>query len=183
MNIPNTLTLLRIALIPLFVALFWLPFEWTNLAAAGVFLLAAITDWLDGYLARRLGQTSRLGAFLDPVADKLIVCVALVLLLQRDPTIALAVPVLVIVGREITVSALREWMAELGARNQVSVSGLGKLKTITQMVALVLMIARDSVWGLPLYVLGFTALYASAALTLWSMMVYLRAAWPALTKE
>ena len=183
MNIPNTVTLIRIALIPIFVMLFWLPFDWTNLAAAGVFLLGALSDWLDGYLARRLSQTSRLGAFLDPVADKLIVCVALVLLLQRDPTIALAVPVLVIIGREITVSALREWMAELGARNQVSVSGLGKLKTITQMVALVLMIARDAVWGVPLYALGFAALYTAAALTLWSMLVYLRAAWPALSKE
>ena len=183
MTIPNTLTLLRIGLIPLFVVLFWLPFQGTDLLAAGVFLLAAITDWLDGYLARRLGQTSRLGAFLDPVADKLIVAVALVLILQRDPTIAVALPTMVIIGREITVSALREWMAELGARAKVAVSWLGKLKTTFQMVALCLMIAREPVAGLPSYLLGLVALYAAAALTLWSMVLYLHAAWPALSDE
>lgn len=183
MTIPNTLTLLRIALIPLFVVLFWLPFQGTDLLAAAVFLLAAVTDWLDGYLARRLGQTSRLGAFLDPVADKLIVAVALVLILQRDPTIAVALPTMVIIGREITVSALREWMAELGARAKVAVSWLGKVKTTFQMVALCLMIAREPVAGLPSYLIGLVALYVAAALTLWSMVLYLRAAWPALSDE
>jgi len=183
MNIPNTLTMLRIALIPLFVILFWLPFTWTDFAAATVFLLAAITDWLDGYLARKLDQTSRLGAFLDPVADKLIVAVALVLLLQRDPTVALALPTMVIIGREITVSALREWMAELGARAKVAVSRLGKVKTTFQMVALLLMIAREPVFGLPVYGLGVLALYVAAALTLWSMVLYLQAAWPAFSDE
>ena len=183
MTIPNTLTLLRIALIPLFVVLFWLPFQGPDLLAAAVFLLAAVTDWLDGYLARRLGQTSRLGAFLDPVADKLIVAVALVLILQRDPTIAVALPTMVIIGREITVSALREWMAELGARAKVAVSWLGKVKTTFQMVALCLMIAREPVAGLPSYLIGLVALYVAAALTLWSMVLYLRAAWPALSDE
>ncbi len=181
MNIPNTLTLLRIGLIPCFVVLYWATPAWTQLAAAIVFALAAVTDWLDGYLARRLGQTSPLGAFLDPVADKLIVAVALVLLLQRDPTIAIAVPVAVIICREITVSALREWMAELGSRKKVAVSSLGKVKTTAQMVALLLMIAREPLMGLPIYTIGVIALYIAAVLTLWSMIIYLRAAWPALT--
>ncbi len=181
MNIPNRLTLLRIALIPLFVVLFWMPFEWTNLLAAGVFLLAAITDWLDGYLARKLDQASNLGAFLDPVADKLIVAVALILLLQRDPSALIALPTMVIIGREITVSALREWMAELGARSKVAVSRLGKVKTTFQMIALLLMIAREPLWGLPVYALGVVGLYVAAGLTLWSMVLYLQAAWPALS--
>ncbi len=183
MNIPNSLTLLRIALIPCFIVLFWAPAPWTHLVAAGIFGFAAITDWLDGYLARRLGQTSPLGAFLDPVADKLIVAVALILLLQRDPRIAIALPVAIIIGREITVSALREWMAELGARKTVAVSGLGKIKTTAQMIALLLMIARESWLGLPIYSIGVVALYVAAALTLWSMILYLRAAWPALTES
>ena len=183
MTIPNALTFLRIALIPLFVVLFWLPFHWTDLAAAAVFLLAATTDWLDGYLARRLGQTSRLGAFLDPVADKLIVAVALILLLQREPTVGLALPTMVIIGREITVSALREWMAELGARAKVAVSRMGKVKTTFQMIALTLMIARQPVAGLPSDLIGIVALYVAAALTLWSMVLYLRAAWPALSED
>lgn len=183
MNIPNSLTLLRIGLIPCFIVLFWAPPAWTELAAASVFGLAAATDWLDGYLARRLGQTSRLGAFLDPVADKLIVAVALILLLQRDPRIAIALPVAVIIGREITISALREWMAELGARKTVAVSALGKIKTTAQMIALLLMIARESWFGLPIYELGVAALYVAASLTLWSMVIYLKAAWPALTES
>lgn len=181
MNIPNSLTLLRIGLIPCFIALFWAPMPWTHLAAAAVFGVAAITDWLDGYLARRLGQTSPLGAFLDPVADKLIVAVALILLLQRDPTITIALPVAIIIGREITVSALREWMAELGARKRVAVSSLGKVKTTAQMIALLLMIARVPLMGLPTYTIGVIALYIAAVLTLWSMFIYLKAAWPALT--
>lgn len=183
MNIPNSLTLLRIGLIPVFIGLYWAPPAWTQLAAAGVFALAAITDWLDGYLARRLGQTSALGAFLDPVADKLIVAVALILLLQRDPAIVIAIPVAVIIGREITVSALREWMAELGARGKVAVSSLGKIKTTAQMIALLLMIAREPWLGLPVYHIGVVALYVAATLTLWSMILYLRAAWPALTSS
>jgi len=183
MNIPNSLSLLRIGLIPCFVIVFYLPFGWARLAAAALFGLAAITDWLDGYLARRLGQTSKLGAFLDPVADKLMVVVVLVVLLQTDPSIGLALPVAVIIGREITVSALREWMAELGARTKVAVSSLGKLKTVAQMVAIILMILRGTVDGLPIYKTGYVLLYLATVLTLWSMVHYLWAAWPELKRH
>jgi CDP-diacylglycerol--glycerol-3-phosphate 3-phosphatidyltransferase/cardiolipin synthase len=179
-NTPNILTLLRIVLIPVFVGVFYLPAPWGRLACAVVFAVAAVTDWFDGYLARRLGQTSPLGAFLDPVADKLMVAVALVLLVQADPRAVLALPAAVIIGREITVSALREWMAELGARSRVAVSALGKFKTTAQMVAILLLILDDSLWNLPVYYLGLALLYLAAILTLWSMMLYLRAAWPSL---
>jgi CDP-diacylglycerol--glycerol-3-phosphate 3-phosphatidyltransferase/cardiolipin synthase len=179
-NTPNILTFLRIVLIPVFVVIFYLPQPWARLACALVFGVAAITDWFDGYLARRLGQTSPLGAFLDPVADKLMVAVALVLLVQADPRAVLALPAAVIIGREITVSALREWMAELGARSQVAVSMLGKFKTTAQMVAILILILDESLWGLPIYELGLVLLYIAALLTLWSMLLYLRAAWPSL---
>ncbi|MGA7981216.1 MAG: CDP-diacylglycerol--glycerol-3-phosphate 3-phosphatidyltransferase [Chromatiaceae bacterium] len=180
-NTPNLLTLLRILLIPVFVAVFYVPLSWARVACALVFGAAALTDWLDGYLARRWQQTSPLGAFLDPVADKLMVAIALVLLVQADPRAALALPAAVIVGREITVSALREWMAELGARSRVAVSMGGKFKTTTQMVAIFLLVLRDSLLGVPVYGVGMVLLYIAAALTLWSMMRYLRAAWPSLT--
>ena len=183
MNIPNSLSLMRIIFIPCFVVIFYLPFGWSRLAAAALFALAALTDWLDGYLARRLGQTSKLGAFLDPVADKLMVAVVLVILLQANPSIWLAIPVAVIIGREITVSALREWMAELGARTQVAVSSLGKLKTVAQMTAIALLILDGTVDGLPIYQTGFALLYVATLLTLWSMVQYLRAAWPKLSRE
>ena len=182
-SIPNILTLLRIALIPVFVGVFYLPWQWSNLACAAVFGLAAGTDWLDGYLARRLGQTSPLGAFLDPVADKLMVAAALILLVEADPTPALAVPVVIIIGREITISALREWMAELGERATVAVSTMGKVKTVTQMVAIALLIYRDDLWVVPIYTTGYVLLYVAAILTLWSMVVYLRAAWPSMSGE
>ncbi len=180
MNLPNLLTLLRIVLIPVMAVVFYLPWRWTHLVAAALFTLAALTDWLDGYLARRLGQTSALGAFLDPVADKLMVVVALVLLLQRDPTVWLALPAAVIIGREIAVSALREWMAELGARRKVAVSLIGKYKTAAQMVAIIFMLYREPIAGVPVYNVGFALLYVAAALTIWSMSVYLVAAWPRL---
>lgn len=183
MNVPNSLSLLRIALIPCFAVVFYLPFPWARVAAAALFGLAALTDWLDGYLARRLGQTSKLGAFLDPVADKLMVATVLVLLLQSDPSIGLALPVAVIIGREITVSALREWMAELGARGTVAVSSLGKIKTAAQMIAIALLILRGTLEGIPVYDAGFVLLYVAAALTLWSMVQYLRAAWPELSRH
>jgi len=178
-NTPNLLTLLRIALIPVFVGVFYIPTRWASLACALVFTLAAITDWLDGYLARRWEQTSSLGAFLDPVADKLMVAVALVLLVQSDPRAVLALPAAVIIGREITVSALREWMAELGARAQVAVSKVGKVKTTAQMLAIILLILDDT--DSPVYGLGMVLLYVAAVLTLWSMVLYLRVAWPSLT--
>ncbi len=178
-NTPNLLTFLRIVLIPVFVGIFYIPVPWARFACALVFSVAAVTDWLDGYLARRWGQTSPLGAFLDPVADKLMVAVALVLLVQADPRAMLALPAAVIIGREITVSALREWMAELGARGQVAVSKVGKFKTTAQMVAIILLILV--VPSSPVYGFAMVLLYVAAALTLWSMVLYLRAAWPSLT--
>ncbi|MCB1859477.1 MAG: CDP-diacylglycerol--glycerol-3-phosphate 3-phosphatidyltransferase [Gammaproteobacteria bacterium] len=180
-NIPNYLTLLRILLIPVFVVVFYLPWEWAHQACAFVFTLAGMTDWLDGYLARRLNQVSSMGAFLDPVADKLMVSTALILLVQADPKPALAVPALIIIGREITISALREWMAELGARAKVAVSVIGKIKTAVQIVAIVMLIYRRDLFGLPIYTIGYVLLYVAAILTLWSMLVYIKAAWPALT--
>ena len=180
MNIPNTLTLFRIALIPVFIIVFYLPVEWSHIAATAVFSLAAITDALDGYLARKLNQTSTLGAFLDPVADKLMVAVVLVLLVQQHPTVWLALPAAVIIGREIAVSALREWMAELGARSKVAVSVYGKFKTIAQMVALILLIYRESIMIIPVYMVGMILLYIAAILTLLSMIQYISAAWPKL---
>jgi len=183
LNVPNSLTLVRIVLIPVFAIVFFLPLGWANAVAAALFGLAALTDWLDGWLARRLGQVSALGAFLDPVADKLMVAVVLVLLVQAHPTPWLAVPAAIIIGREITISALREWMAELGARKHVAVSRLGKFKTIVQMVALVLMLYREPVLGLPVYGVGFVLLYVAALLTLWSMCLYLLAAYPRLREK
>ncbi len=180
MNIPNILTLSRIVLIPVFVVIFYLPVSWNYLAACVIFILAAITDGLDGYYARKLGLTSALGAFLDPVADKLMIAVVLVLLVEDQPSIWLALPAAVIIGREITISALREWMAELGASNKVAVSGYGKLKTICQMVALGFLIYHNDLFGIPIYSIGMVLLYIASILTLWSMFLYLKAAWPQL---
>lgn len=182
MNIPNSLTLLRIALIPCFVGVFYVEMHWAPIAAAIVFSLAAITDWLDGYLARKLGQMSKLGAFLDPVADKLMVAVVLVILLQADPKIWFAIPVAVIIGREIAVSALREWMAELGLRGKVAVSFFGKVKTFAQMAAIILLILSHSEYFAVLAIPGYWLLYVAAALTLWSMLQYLKLAWPELSQ-
>ncbi len=183
LNIPNLLTLLRILLIPVFVIIYYLPWQQASVVCAVVFALAGMTDWLDGYLARRLGQVSPLGAFLDPVADKLMVATALILLVQADPTPALAIPSVVIIGREIVISALREWMAELGARVKVAVSVIGKIKTAFQMVAILLMIYRDDAFGLPVYTIGYVLLYVAVILTLWSMVIYLRGAWPSLVEN
>jgi CDP-diacylglycerol--glycerol-3-phosphate 3-phosphatidyltransferase len=190
--IANVLTVVRILMIPLVVILFYAPFAWSNPSAAIVFILAALTDSLDGYLARKLGQTSALGAFLDPVADKLMVVTALVLLVSYDPPmlelvvydphVLITLTAAVIVGREITISALREWMAEMGARGKVAVSSIGKWKTGFQMTGLSLMLFRSDVWILPAFELGVYCLVAAAALTLWSMIVYLKAAWPELTR-
>jgi CDP-diacylglycerol--glycerol-3-phosphate 3-phosphatidyltransferase len=186
-NLPNLLTFLRIGLIPVFVVVFYLPLSWSHIAAAALFALAGATDWLDGYLARRLGQTSAFGAFLDPVADKLMVGVTLVLLVDVNPTpfsgVLLALPAAVIIGREIVISALREWMAELGERTQVAVSVIGKIKTSAQMLALLLLLYRESIGDFPTAEAGFVLLYVAAVLTLWSMMIYLRAAWPTLSNN
>jgi CDP-diacylglycerol--glycerol-3-phosphate 3-phosphatidyltransferase/cardiolipin synthase len=183
LNIANTLTVARIVMIPLVVLLFYMPTPWSNPAAAIVFALAAITDSLDGYLARKLGQTTALGAFLDPVADKLMVATALVLVVSADPRWYIVLSAAVIIGREITISALREWMAAIGAGSKVAVSSLGKLKTIAQMTGLSLLLFREDLLGLPIYELGIVATVCAAALTLWSMVVYARSAWPDLSRD
>jgi CDP-diacylglycerol--glycerol-3-phosphate 3-phosphatidyltransferase len=185
-NLPNALTWFRVVAIPLVVLVFYGPelFEWQDSwarpAAGLLFGLAGITDYFDGYLARRLGLTSSFGAFLDPVADKLIVSTALVLLVQADPQITLALVAAIIIGREITVSALREWMSQIGARAHVAVSIFGKWKTTLQIIGISFMLYRERLFGLPTYRIGEWLVYVAAALTLWSMIDYLRAAWPAM---
>ena len=188
MTFPMILTLLRIALIPVLVLFFYLPYFWAPLAAAGVFILAAVTDWLDGYLARRMGLMSAFGAFLDPVADKLMVATALVLLVQTTPPIVAPVIVFtlsaaIIIGREIAISALREWMSEMGESGTVKVGLLGKFKTIFQMTAISCLLFQYSLFGLPVALVGELLLYLAAALTLWSMWEYLHAAWPVMSRE
>jgi CDP-diacylglycerol--glycerol-3-phosphate 3-phosphatidyltransferase/cardiolipin synthase len=182
-TIPNILTLLRIALIPVFMMAYYLPVSWSHVATTAIFGLAAITDWFDGYLARRLEQTSPFGAFLDPVADKLIVAVALIVLVQGNPTLLFVIPASIIVGREIAISALREWMAEIGERAQVAVSTIGKIKTTAQMTALLLLLYREPLWVMPTQEIGMVLLYLAAGLTLWSMFIYLKAAWPILSSQ
>jgi len=180
-NVPNALTWLRISMIPAILALFYLlPYPWADPAACAAFALAGITDTLDGYYARKLGQTSRLGAFLDPVADKLIVAAALVLIVSKDPRWFVVIVAVVIIGREIAVSALREWMAEIGARGRIKVSVLAKYKTIMQIVGLSLLLFREDIFGIPTYKLGLFLTAVAAVLTLWSMIQYLRLAWPEL---
>ncbi|WP_372862062.1 CDP-diacylglycerol--glycerol-3-phosphate 3-phosphatidyltransferase [Spongiibacter sp.] len=178
MNIPNALTLFRIALIPVFVVLFYLPFPGSYLVTAAVFALAGVTDWLDGYLARKLGQSTPLGAFLDPVADKLMVAVALALLIERYDSVWFTLPAIIIIGREIVISALREWMAELGKRTSVAVSYLGKVKTTAQIVAIIGLLMMPPVPASLWYQANMLCLYVAALLTLWSMLIYLHAAWP-----
>jgi CDP-diacylglycerol---glycerol-3-phosphate 3-phosphatidyltransferase len=180
LRLPNALTWLRILMIPGVFALFYLPYSWKDPATCAAFALAGITDSLDGYLARRWGQTSRLGAFLDPVADKLIVAAALVLIVSRDPSWYLVIVATVIIGREIAVSALREWMAEIGARGRIKVSILGKYKTIMQIFGLSMMLFHHALFGIAIYKLGVVLTAIAAVLTLWSMILYLRLAWPEL---
>ncbi|MDO4222684.1 MAG: CDP-diacylglycerol--glycerol-3-phosphate 3-phosphatidyltransferase [Acinetobacter sp.] len=188
LNIPNLLTLARIALIPVFLLLaYWSPSEWfndepventgilmRNVVLMIIFILAAVTDWFDGYLARTLNQTSAFGRFLDPVADKLMVAAALIVLVEKHPTILMSFAAIVIISREITVSALREWMAELGARASVAVSTMGKYKTAFQMIAISVFLLN---WS-PVEPLAYILLYLAVILTLWSMFIYLKAAWP-----
>lgn len=181
-NLPNILTLLRIALIPVFIVVYYLPWEWHHLAAAAIFGLAAGTDWVDGYLARKLNQVTPFGAFLDPVADKLIVVAALVLLLEVHSTPWFALPAIVIIGREIVISALREWMSELGSGSTVAVSMLGKIKTWVQMTAVAILLLAKPEQEL-LTTIGFVAIYAAAIMTLWSMIQYLVIAWPQLSGQ
>lgn len=181
-NLPNILTLLRILLIPVFIVVYYLPWEWHHIASAAIFGAAALTDWVDGYLARRFNQVTAFGAFLDPVADKLIVAAALLLLLEVYSTPWFALPVIVIIGRELVISALREWMAGLGYSGSVAVSLIGKVKTWAQMiaVALLLLATPEHEW---LIMAGFCAIYVAALLTLWSMLLYLKQAWPQLSAE
>jgi len=192
LTVPTMLTLLRIVMIPVLVVVFYLPYTWTNVAAAAIFALAAITDWLDGAIARRYQQYSAFGAFLDPVADKLMVATALFLIVQGHPTAWMALWAAVIVGREIAVSALREWMAELGQRARVAVATVGKIKTIAQMVALFCLLyainpakpPHPMPWmGSFVFHVGDWLLAIAALLTLWSGYEYLRAAWPVLRAE
>lgn len=181
MNIPNILTSLRILLIPIFVLVYYLPYDWAPMATGIIFAIAGFTDWLDGYLARKWNQTSPFGAFLDPVADKLLVAISLVLLVEGYANWWITIPAVVIIGREIVISALREWMAEIGKRASVAVSYIGKVKTALQMLAIMLMIITEPYTNVSWA--GIVALYLAAMLTLWSMYQYVRAAWPALSEE
>lgn len=183
LTIPTLLTLIRIALIPVMVIVFYLPYQWTNLAAAAVFALGALTDWLDGWIARRFNMYSAFGAFLDPVADKLAVTVALFIIVQAHPTIWMTLWAAIIVSREITISALREWMAEIGQSGRIKVAWIGKIKTIVQMVALICLLYRADVAGLPVFKIGEWLLAVAAILTLWSGFLYVRAAWPAMRAD
>ena len=183
MTVPTMLTLLRIVLIPVLVVVFYLPYDWTNFAAALVFAFASATDWLDGWIARRWNQYSAFGAFLDPVADKLMVATALFLIVQSHPSKWMALWAAVIVGREIAVSALREWMAEIGQRAKVAVATVGKIKTVVQMVALTMLLYQVPLLGLPVFTIGEWLLAGAALLTLWSGYEYLRAAWPSLRER
>ena len=182
LNVPMLLTWARIAMIPMVVGVYYLPdtwmaSHWRNVTGCTLFTLAAITDAIDGWYARRFGLITRLGAFLDPVADKLMVCAALVVLLSLDRVDGFVA--LVIIGREITVSALREWMAHIGASANVAVNWLGKLKTIMQMVAIPVLLFHDPLFGvIPVATIGTVLIYIAAALTVYSMFYYLRLAWP-----
>ena len=183
---PNLLTLFRMALIPVVVVLYFMPIAGVYVTA--VFLLAGLTDWLDGYLARRLEQTSQFGEFLDPVADKLVVAAVLVLLVSDGDVLArvvsqnlFIVAVVVIIGREIAVSALREWVAQSGARAGMAVSTLGKVKTTVQIIAIALLLYSQDLVGFPTLLVGELMLYVASALTIWSMVGYLKSAWPAIS--
>jgi CDP-diacylglycerol--glycerol-3-phosphate 3-phosphatidyltransferase len=196
-NLPNLLTLIRILVIPIFVLVFYLHYSFAHLTAAIIFAFASFTDWLDGYIARRLVMMTKLGAFLDPVADKLMVCIALVLIVGEFqfqfisipssvitiPAAILTIPAAIIVAREVIVSALREWMAELGKRTSVKVSFLGKVKTAVQMLALIVLLYCGPATNVIIIALGYVLLYLAAFLTIWSMVIYLKAAWPDLKAD
>ena len=185
-NFPIFLTWLRIVLIPLMIAVYYVPEAWIggvnrNLAAALIFIVAGSTDWLDGYLARRWNETSAFGAFLDPVADKLMVAAALIILVQMDRVDAILATI--IIGREITISALREWMAQIGQHKSTAVSMIGKVKTMAQMLAIPLLLYYEPYGGLDIRLAGTWLIYIAAVLTLWSMFCYMRMAWPHLTSK
>ena len=177
-NLANILTLLRIAAIPVVVVCFYSPMDYARPLAAILFGLAAVTDMIDGWVARRFGQMSRFGEFLDPVADKLMVAIVLVMLVQAQSSWFEDVIAMIIIGREITISALREWMATIGERANVKVDITGKIKTTLQMFGIAFMVYRNDLFGIPIYTIGFVLLVLAAVMTIWSMIVYLRAAWP-----
>jgi CDP-diacylglycerol--glycerol-3-phosphate 3-phosphatidyltransferase/cardiolipin synthase len=186
LNIPILLTWLRIILIPLMIAVYYVPSSWTqsvgrDLAATVIFVVAASTDWLDGYLARRWNETSGFGAFLDPVADKLMVAAALIILVQLDRVDAILASI--IIGREITISALREWMAQIGAHKSVAVSMIGKIKTTAQLIAIPMLLYHAPIRSVDMQILGTWLIYIAAVLTLWSMGYYMRMAWPHLVEQ
>ena len=178
LNLANILTLLRIASIPVVVICFYSPLDYARPIAAVLFGLAAITDMIDGWVARRFGQMSRFGEFLDPVADKLMVAIVLVMLVQAQSSWFEDVIAMIIIGREITISALREWMATIGERANVKVDITGKIKTTLQMFGIAFMVWKVPLFGIPVYTIGFVLLVLAAVMTIWSMVVYLRAAWP-----
>jgi cardiolipin synthase len=185
-NIPILLTWLRVALIPLVVGVYYLPPQWLfmqdrNNIATVVFIVAAVTDWFDGFLARRWNQTSAFGAFLDPVADKLMVAGALLVLVDLDRINAIFA--FIIIGREITISALREWMAQIGASKSVAVSSLGKIKTTAQMIAIPMLLYGNRLFGIDTERTGFVLLFVAAVLTVWSMFYYLQKAWPLIQEK
>ena len=176
-NVPNILTLIRMALVPVIIVSFYLPGGWGHYVCALIFFLAGVTDWLDGMLARYLKQETQFGAFIDPVADKLMVVVSLVLLIDGFHSLWITIPAIIIIGREIVISALREWMAEIGKRSNISVNIIGKFKTMVQMFA-VFMLLLAGTHNFNWYKLvGLIALYIASVLTIWSMFVYLRASW------
>lgn len=182
-NLPTCLTLLRVALIPLLAVVFYLPWVHSNIACTVIFFLAGMTDWLDGYLARKMQLETPFGAFLDPVADKVMVAFVLVLLVQQQASPYLAVPAAIIIGREITIASLREWMAEIGQTAKVKVSQMGKWKTTAQMLAIGFLLYREDFLGMPINTMGYVLLYIAAALTLWSMVNYLSAALKAMADK
>ncbi len=178
LNLANILTLFRIAAIPLVVICFYSDIPYARPIAAVLFGIAAVTDLVDGWVARRYGQTSRFGEFLDPVADKLMVSILLVMLVQAESSWFEDIIAMFIIGREITVSALREWMATIGERANVKVSTAGKIKTTLQMFGIGFMVYHNEMFGIPIYTVGFVLLLLAAVMTLWSMLIYLKAAWP-----
>jgi len=181
LNIPNVLTIGRIIAVPIFVMFFYLPFEWSYMASAIIFGAAGITDWFDGYLARKLKQSTKVGAFLDPVADKLMVVVSLVLLVEAHANTWIAVAAIIIIAREVAISALREWMSDTGNKATVAVSYVGKVKTLAQMVAITGLLSGPPDYSSYFVLASYSLLYVSVVLTIWSMFIYLKAAWPVLT--
>ena len=182
LNLPTILTLLRIASIPVIMLVFYLPIEESRMWCSIIFIVASLTDWFDGFLARKMNLQTAFGEFLDPVADKLMVVILLVLIVQADPSVYIAIPAAIIIGREVSVAALREWMAELGQRSTIKVSWIAKCKTSFQMLAIVCLMFNADLYGAPIRLMGLAAIYIAAVLTLWSMWQYIRLALPQFKK-